>query len=868
MRLNAFATSSLALLVVTFAGAGTIAAPPAQARVVTHELNIPAQSLGDALKALSAAADEQLLFSEELVSGKQSRALAGQFTTDEALRILLEGTRLKADRTPSGVLLIGARPADGAVHTLPVSGSGQENSSNVTPPRTGNVSLDEVVVTAQKREERLQDVPISITAITAEDINRRGLVNSEDYLRGIPGVNQGGRLLGQSIVIRGVETTLAYQGWSTGTTTGVYFGEVPTTGSAGGIASNVDIKLVDIERVEVLKGPQGTAFGSSAMGGVARTIPVAPKLNRYEGKLAAGYSSTSGTGGRNHNFQAIANAPLIDGKLAVRAVAYTFSDSGFYRSRAASDTAFKDAWLTPFGEVSDAEEVGEYYSTGARIAALYQATDKLRFTLTYLTQKNEADGTAVANSGTFDQTILNVAPEVVRRSQSGGFLDTHVDIANAVMEYDLGWADVLATYSYLEGGSENANEYSAWFYVPMSEGIRTNQRGHVGEVRLVSNLDGPLNFLAGLYAERIKDNYTTIFYWTGDPATSFIPGERYMGALIPDGRELEQTAAFSEVSWRFAPGLTLTGGVRAYNYDRTARIVAEGIFGSGVSDIAGDADGATYRANLSYKPHESAHLYAGWSQGFRLGKPQSGLPPGLCDEDSDGIVDGTELVTIDSTRQVNSDEVDNYELGGKFSLLNRRLSIDVALFRMNWSGIPFTLNAPAQPLGCALTYIANAGTAKSEGIEFQANAQITAALRIDFGGSYIKARLTEDAPAAGLVAGSRLPGSPRTNANLGVQYAFDLRGRPVSLRADTIYVGTLYDSIVEQNSLTEAGDYMKLDLSARLALKDINADLYIRNVTNEDSFTARSGVSGLSGGQFYGYRLRPRTIGFQIGYEF
>ncbi len=843
--------------------------------------DIPRQRADQALIAFAEQANVTFIFPVEKARRVTANEIRGEFSSEEAIRKLLDGTGLHPRFQENGALAVSAssgvaekgdtvvakRGLLASMIAILAGGAALDAKSDQEAETPSTSQLNEVLVTAQRRTERLQDVPVSISVVTADDISRRLLVGAEDYLRGIPGVSHGGRLLGQSIVIRGIETTLAYQGWATGTTTGAYFGEVPTTGSAGGIAANIDIKLVDIERVEVLKGPQGTSFGSSAMGGVVRTIAVQPDLHDYEGKLGAGYSSTADTGGPNYMFEAVGNVPVVEGKFALRGVAYSFLDTGFYRSRAASDADFREDWLTPYSSVSDEEEVGTTYVTGVRLAALLQATDDLRFTFTYLSQDSETDGTAVANSGTYEQTILHVAPEHVRRSQMGGFLDTEVDIANLVMEYDFGWADLLATYSYLEGGSRNANNYSAWFYIPFSESILSEQQAHVGEVRLATKFGGSWEFLAGLYAEDVDDDFWGSYYWTSDPATSFIPGQLNLGGLLPDRRTLKQRAAFGEVSWELAPRLTLTGGVRAYDYERTARITNEGIFGEGVVDIEGDADGTTYRGNLSFRPSDDSLLYGGWSQGFRLGKPQPGLPPSLCDEDGDGIVDGTDNVTIESTRTVNSDEVDNYEIGGKFAFLDRRFELDAAVFRMDWSNIPFTLNAPAAPEGCALTYVANAGEAKSEGIEFQARFQITDALRLDFGGSKIDAKLTEDAPAAGLFAGAKLP-SPEMNGNLGLHYAFDWSGHEAFVRTDVLYVGKIYESLAEQGPNTQAGDYVKLDASARIRFGDMNFDFYIHNLTNEDAFTARSGVAGLSGGEFYGYRLRPRTIGVQLGYEF
>src|SRR5262249_126936 len=160
-------------------------------------------------------------------------------------------------------------------------------------------------------------------------------------------------------------------------------------------------------------------------------------------------------------------------------------------------------------------------------------------------------------------------------------------------------------------------------------------------------------------------------------------------------------------------------------------------------------------------------VYAGWSQGFRLGQLQSGVPASFCDRDGDGIIDGTQ-VTVESTRRVHSDAVNSYEVGGKFAFLGHAMTIDAAIFRMAWSGMPMRVGQGT----CGFAYNANAGGAASEGVEVQGNLRLGAAFSADFGGSWIHARLTQDVPALNAYRGARLPGSPEANANLGLQYEF------------------------------------------------------------------------------------------------
>lgn len=730
--------------------------------------------------------------------------------------------------------------------------------------------IEEVYVTAQKREQRLVDVPVSITTLTADDISERALVSAEDYLRGVPGVNQVGDsngVAGQSIVIRGLETTTGAQNYYSGATVGSYFGETPTTGSQGLLGSNVDIKLIDIERVEVLRGPQGTSFGSSSMGGTVRTIPVAPNLDSYGLEIGVDYSVTSGRGDNNYKINGVANLPLAEGRFAIRAVGYSHEASGYYRNTAASNAAFQAA-IAPFGVprnfAINEERMGDYSATGGRLAALFQPSESLRFTLSYLNQTTASDGLPLQNVGYFEQVMLQVPPEHSRKGRAAAFWDANIEIVNAVVEYDAGWADVLATYSYLEGGSDTAYTVFGPFFplafgaLPVSFLANMDHRENVGEVRLVSKLDGNLNFLAGVYAESKDDSYlipSTI--WYGSPSSNpYAADQRDVGrqTLLYD---MKQKAAFGEVTWEFMSDFSITGGVRAFDFERNDRSAGNGVFW-GNYDVSGgiDTSDSIFRANVSYKPRQDALIYAGWSQGFRLGRAQ-GLSPPNCDANNDARVDGMSL-TVAAATNVDSDTVDSYEIGGKFKL-GSRIYVDTALFRMDWKDIPVNVRPVAT---CPLTI--NAGEARSQGVELQARMRMTDSLSIDLGGSYIKAELTADVPLAGFRDGFRLP-APKYNGNLGVQQEFSVAGREAFVRFDAIYIGNFYGNL-NQTPNTFVDSYVKLDALARITVNNVKFDLYVDNLTDEDAFTGRSHYT--FGGPRYGYRLRPRTVGMQLTLDY
>jgi outer membrane receptor protein involved in Fe transport len=224
-------------------------------------------------------------------------------------------------------------------------------------------------------------------------------------------------------------------------------------------------------------------------------------------------------------------------------------------------------------------------------------------------------------------------------------------------------------------------------------------------------------------------------------------------------------------------------------------------------------------------------------------------------------VDGTSGVTIASTQFIEPDSLDNYELGTKFSLFERRLEITADVYRIEWEGLPFLTRAPsAAEGGCGVNYFTNVGSSTSEGVELQANFQATEALRIDVGGSWVDAKLTEDVPAQGYRAGDQLPGAPEYTANLALQYEFGLGQHEAFVRADSIYVGRFYSQFA-QTPLTETADYVKVNLTAQVAFNQLGVKLFVDNLTNADEFTIRTTPGG-------GFRLRPRTVGLQLDYNF
>ena len=278
-------------------------------------------------------------------------------------------------------------------------------ASNNKSDRASDDQSGEIVVTATKRAERVLDVPISVAAISGESLEDRGAKGMDDYLAGVPGVSfQERSAVENAIVIRGIETSPQAQNFGAGTTVATYFGETPTTTSAGLLGgAGLDVKLVDIERVEVLRGPQGTSFGNSSLGGAVRTIPKAPNTEEFEGSVSGTLSQTGKRGSTNSMISGMLNVPLVKDRMAVRAVAYRIDDSGYYANNAATDPALQ-AYAATLGTEAQSRAIslddrGGSVIEGARVAVGFQPGSTVDITFSYLIQKAEQDGFSYSMTG-------------------------------------------------------------------------------------------------------------------------------------------------------------------------------------------------------------------------------------------------------------------------------------------------------------------------------------------------------------------------------------------------------------------------------------------------------------------------------------
>ncbi len=836
------------------------------------DFDIPPQRLETALQQVAQVQRVQILFSENDVKGLETSGVKGKLSTYEAVQKLIEGTGLSAVANQNNAIAIkprsanerGGQAADPTVLAQAQSAERHETMPS-QGPRTTSLSPDihkveSIMVTAQKREERLVDVPLSVSVLSATEMQRRGLVSREDYMRSIPNIalrDDGPGL--NEIVVRGAFGDK----FSTGPTVGLYFGDVPLTGFA--IGGSADVKLVDMERVEVLRGPQGTLYGSNALSGAVRYIPVAPDLRDFTGQVKLGYSRTGGYGGNNTDVEAVLNVPVVEDKVAVRVVAFRHYNEGYVRNVAGDDAALQaSAALVNARHLAvNKDHVGSTEISGGRISALWRPTAELNFNLTYLKQKDSQEDRLfeVRQYGPYLRSDYQFGDTIGGNKDA---LRLDLDILNLTAEYDLGWGTLYSSSAWMD--QLFIRKWDVGFISslygsplrPIPQISTTNADMFAQEVRLTSKFGGRSKFVAGLYYEKSAQPTTQMTFFGGDPALNPFRAVKLWQADLD--RLVTQKAAFGELSYGVSDKLELTLGGRLFKYDTRfwTRFFDTVVLPESFSDVKSAESGKTFKAGISYKPRKDALIYATWSQGFRLGRPLStDLIRSQCDTDRDGFLDGTDIPsTLD---KIKSDSLDNYELGAKFSFMDGRATVNTAIYQNNWKDIPVTFLPP----GCFTTTTINGGTARARGFEGEGSFRLLGALRLSFGIGYVDSVLTQTTSLGS--SGDRLNFAPKFNGNLGAEYDFSIAGKRAFVRGDYLYFGSYYTATGEKG--LRADPYNLVNLRAGVMLSDqVSLQFHIGNLLNSDAFTSVIAPSGVPPG--YAVRLRPRTFGVDLAYSF
>lgn len=835
----------------------------------SYDFNIPRQPVEQALDALAKQTGLLLLFPYDQVQSIETQPLTGSYSIDKALSFMLKDTGLSGDLTDGGVIVISHNGLNGKGKSMNTNkrksllasmiammvGGGQQVLAQEDGASSQRAALDEIIVTGTKRDTSLQDTAMSIAVLGGEEIEKQAMFGIRDYLASIPGVamSEGGVGLAQ-LSVRGLGSSFGGD-----TSAGTYFGEVPL---GTPLASYVtDMKLVDVERVEVLRGPQGTLYGSGALGGLIRQVPKSPDLEQFEGRLDTGFSTSSESNDYSHRVAGVINLPIIENELAMRIAAYRYHDAGYVDM--ISDERIEAIAAATGSPIDMDKDVGANTSSGLRASLFWKASDKLDLNLMLGTQQQLEDpgvGAMRFDHPGYTMSTLDVGDESV---------DDDFEYGSLVATYDAEWATLVSSTSYFSGDAKMKLRHSKFIGWASVDNVDITKEGLTQELRMLSKFDGPIQVIAGLLYEDVKYNQIGNAFWLGDLSAAETIVGAWAGAegtgygnsaMLSSGvrARLEQKAIFGEVSYQFSPEWELTFGARWFDYERINQDDA-GTFRGAISvpanNVIADESDTVFKGNLSFTPNDHSLLYAQWSEGFRLGKGQSSPNPSLCDTNNDGLFDTVNgsIVPIDPGATA-SDRTENFELGGKFSLLDERLTLNAAVYRIDWSDLPLSVTGDTVNSECLLTVFVNGGEARSEGVELEMVYAATSNLSMKLSGFSGSAELQEDNSIGS--KGDILPSAPDSKVSVGFDYNFEAEGLAPYLAVN--YVRTDGVTILVGGEPSETYDTLNMRLGVTVNQFDI--EFYGTNLTGSDEITNR----------FFSrvYRVKPRTIGVDLRYRF
>ena len=709
---------------------------------------------------------------------------------------------------------------------LPPEASGAEpdGDGNASP----EVPTNTIIVTATRRAESVQDIPLNITAVGGEQIEEQGLTELSDLLPFVPGINivdRGGRQ-GNPIIVRGLNLDGVGSGDGNndgGGTVATYIGEIPLF---------VDLKLNDLERVEVLLGPQGTLYGAGTLGGAIRYIPRKPQFGEFTGEVRSELSKYSEAESASYQIGGTLNLGVTN-TFAIRGSLDYEDDSGFIDYVNVVDTIGVTNPDTAAGlnRIEDAD--GEQTLSG-RIAARWEPTSWFDLTATYYYQNAEIEGRRVSHYRSDVPGLLDGEPSVGRyenafRVQEPNTiendliaLEATVDLGFAELTSATGWStfsddgqrDQTTLLITLEYSYELFPSFTA-FTREVGESDRFNQ-----ELRLVSTHGGPFSWIVGGFYNKLdtvasSSEFTPNYVpYVNAPPLGFGLTDRpdALEYFSTDRNRLEEVAAFGELTYELFDGFKVTVGGRYYNYDLQAVSTVDFPLFEPLSytpltldeigelefdpALAQSDDGFLFKANVSWNVSDDLLIYGTISEGYRIGGvngvgPCEAYVPGST-QGACALAPGQEFdagngqvgVSDRDERQFTPDQTRNYEIGLKSTLAEGTLIFNAAAYYIDWmdpqlgsatvnANIPITVNGEG---------------AESKGVELSADWRPTDRINLRANFSYIDSKLTDGVPdlvrtiaPPGFgsafedgVAGDRLPGSPKTQFSIFGAYALPL----------------------------------------------------------------------------------------------
>ncbi len=783
-------------------------------------------------------------------------------------------------------------PLAAALALLALSAHAQQAAPAV-PAASAPVTLDAVSITAQKRKEDVRKVPLSVSVVSGDAIQDNHINDLADLSRAVPNLSfssQGGAGLG-TFEMRGVSSQAG------SATVSVYLDDVSLTTRNIYSQGTAEPRFFDLERVEVLRGPQGTLYGSSSLGGTIRFISKQPDSNAFSGN-GYGEVSTTSHGGTNYLAQAVLNVPLAKDQVGLRIGVQTGRDSGYIDQVSPSTLGVLDKGIN-----SAHWEVLKL-ALKAQLAPGWSATPALFY------QRYKSDDVDVAflTVGGYQLPADATPPALGKFQTSKTVREPGTDklaVPSLTVNGDLGFADLTGVLSgyrrrfdRIQDGTYINVGYIASVVTDPALGAVVN--GLNSAVQLANKTDqsslelrlaskdydparGPLTWVGGLYLARTKtqviDNepifginaaFTAAGADINDPAQL---ADSFPGAFTGDSSYYsarhyldKQYSLFGELTYNVSPSLRGTAGLRVLR--ATQNFTREGDFyyagGPSTAAIDSKAHAVTPRFALSWDASNATTLYGNIAKGFRLGAANRPVPstPLVAQDLADLGLPGT---TVPASFQ--PDSLWSYELGSKSRLFDNRAALNVAIFHIDWKNIQQDVVLPSS----GFDFETNVGRAKIDGIEAEGRWRATDALTLSAGASYVRAVFAEDVPALGSDDGGQLnvrkgdaiQGVPKYSARLGAEYRIAATlASDVVLRASGQWTGPSHGTFVRSSSDYKRPGYFSADASVGLNLDRWEFSLFAKNLTNSGKILQRPSIQGVN----EAYYQRPRTIGL-TGYR-
>ncbi|WP_218398192.1 TonB-dependent receptor [Alteromonas lipotrueae] len=785
--------------------------------------------------------------------------------------------------------------------------------------------VETIEVTATRRSGTLQEVPINISAITSDVLAQQNIEDLDSVARWVPGLtvtDQGGRN-DSPIIVRGLNTNSSGPG-SDGGTVATYFGEIPLF---------LNMRLLDVDRVEVLIGPQGTLYGAGTLGGAIRYIPKTVDLDFTTAEITGDVFTIQESDSLGGEGSFVFNAPIIEGELGVRASLNYFNNPGFIDynyvvqeggvSLPDPDWTDSTAISENLRQVEDAN--GEDTLTG-RVAVRWLPTDTIDATLTYFFQTQDVEGRSISHYNALSDE--NGLSALVGKYESAYRYEEPREKEDSLLSLevkaDLGFAELVSATGYSKFESDGQRDqtdllirldYSYEEFPAFSSYTEelTERSTLTQEVRLVSLDDGPLSWIVGgFYYDTDSEGTSKEFTPNFDVYAIEVWGVD--GNYRPDSLEyfsadeidITEKALFGELTYEITDKWDATIGLRAYDYEVSARSGVDlplyySVFEGRASDSIDlelteapteDDSGTLFKFNTSYKFTRDTMAYATISEGFRIGGA-NGAP--ACPDNVDDL-NNQIVCALPDEQTYGADTTTNYELGVKTNFFNNKLQVNTALFYVDWEDPQVTgatVNGQ-QPI------TVNAEGAASKGLELSLRGRANDYLTMYATYAHTKAELTADAPflftAQGEEGselqdfydgkdGDRLPGSAEHQFSFGMTYSQEVFGDKM---LDVNYGITAQSDIYTTVGLRQDGEalpgYAISNLNARISSETWSVTLYIDNLFDKYAFVStRRNVSDIGEGVYdsvlepngtelsrnYGhYILTPRTVGLKFNYKF